>query len=151
MRPMARFTLPAAGGGPTPGPTRRARHLQPLLWCGRAEMREPTEVDFRRLQTRSGRPKATGSQVRPLTSSGHRSITAAKLERSLGSPSRARIRAPEFVASEQLTMAESVGVDVAKHTLEWCVGAEGKIQHARNEPRPIAPLVPQPLALAPQR
>src|SRR4030095_16088556 len=98
----------------------------------------------------AGDRKPPGPTVRPLTSSGHRSITAAKLERSLGSPSRARIREPEFVAPEQLTMAESVGVDVAKHTLEWCVGAEGKIQHTRNEPRPIGQLVRQLVALAPE-
>jgi transposase len=48
-------------------------------------------------------------------------------------------------------MAESVGIDVAKHTLEWCTGAEGKIQHARNEPRPIAQLVRQLVALDPAR
>jgi transposase len=48
-------------------------------------------------------------------------------------------------------MALSVGIDVAKHTLEWCAGAEGKIQHARNEPRSIAQLVRQLLALAPAR
>jgi len=48
-------------------------------------------------------------------------------------------------------MAESVGVDVAKHTLEWCIGAEGKIQDARNEPRPIAQLVRQLVALDPVR
>jgi len=48
-------------------------------------------------------------------------------------------------------MALSVGIDVAKHTLEWCAGAEGKIQHARNEPRPIAQLVRQLVALDPVR
>jgi transposase len=48
-------------------------------------------------------------------------------------------------------MAKSVGVDVAKHTLEWCAGAEGKIQHARNELRPIAQLVRQLVALDPVR
>jgi transposase len=48
-------------------------------------------------------------------------------------------------------MALSVGVDVAKHTLEWCAGAEGKIQHARNEPRPIAQFVRQLVALDPVR
>ena len=48
-------------------------------------------------------------------------------------------------------MALSVGIDVAKHTLEWCVGAQGKIQHARNEPRPIAQLVRELIALAPTR
>jgi transposase len=67
----------------------------------------------------------------------------------LGPPSRARIREPEFVAPEQLTVAESVGVDVAKH--KWCVGAEGKIQHARNEPRGVAQLVRQLVALDPAR
>jgi transposase len=48
-------------------------------------------------------------------------------------------------------MALCVGIDVAKHTLEWCVGIEGKIQHARNEPRPIAQLVRQLVALDPVR
>jgi len=48
-------------------------------------------------------------------------------------------------------MALCVGIDVAKHTLEWCAGAEGKIQHARNEPRPIAQLVRQLVALDPVR
>jgi transposase len=48
-------------------------------------------------------------------------------------------------------MALSVGIDVAKHTLEWCAGAEGKIQHARNEPRPIAQLVRELAALDPAR
>jgi transposase len=48
-------------------------------------------------------------------------------------------------------MALSVGIDVAKHTLEWNVGGEEKIQHARNEPRPIAQLVRQLIALDPTR
>jgi transposase len=48
-------------------------------------------------------------------------------------------------------MAPCVGIDVAKHTLEWCVGTEGKIQHARNEPRPIAQLVRQVVGLEPSR
>jgi transposase len=48
-------------------------------------------------------------------------------------------------------MALSVGIDVAKHTLEWCIGAAGKIQHGRNEPRPIAQLVRQLVALDPPR
>jgi transposase len=48
-------------------------------------------------------------------------------------------------------MALSVGIDVAKHTLEWNVGGEEKIQHARNEPRPIAQLVRQLVALDPPR
>ncbi len=38
-------------------------------------------------------------------------------------------------------MGLSIGIDVAKHTLEWAAGSEGKVQHARNEPRPIAGLV----------
>ena len=48
-------------------------------------------------------------------------------------------------------MASCIGIDVAKHTLEWCVGADGKIQHARNEPRAIAQLVRQLGELAPSR
>ena len=48
-------------------------------------------------------------------------------------------------------MALCVGIDVAKHTLEWCVGSEGAIQHTRNEPRPIAQLVRQLVALDPAR
>jgi len=48
-------------------------------------------------------------------------------------------------------MALCVGIDVAKHTLEWCVASEGAIQHARNEPRPIAQLVRQLVALEPKR
>jgi len=48
-------------------------------------------------------------------------------------------------------MASCVGIDVAKHTLEWCLGAEGRIQHARNEPRPIAQLIRQLVALRPER
>ena len=48
-------------------------------------------------------------------------------------------------------MASCVGIDVAKHTLEWSLGAEGKIQHASNEPRPIAQLVRQLVALGPER
>jgi len=48
--------------------------------------------------TRSGRPKVPGSLVRPLTSLGHRSIAAAKLERSPGPQMRARIREPECAA-----------------------------------------------------
>lgn len=44
-------------------------------------------------------------------------------------------------------MAECVGIDVAKHSLEWSLGSEGKIQHTRNEPRPIAQLVRHMLAL----
>lgn len=48
-------------------------------------------------------------------------------------------------------MALSVGIDVAKHTLEWNVGGEEKIQHVRNEPRPIAQLVRQLVTLDPTR
>jgi len=48
-------------------------------------------------------------------------------------------------------MAECVGIDVAKHTLEWSLGAEGKIQQARNEPRPIAQLVRRLVVLDPER
>jgi len=38
-------------------------------------------------------------------------------------------------------MTVCIGIDVSKHALEWSVGAEGRIQHTRNEPRPIAQLV----------
>lgn len=48
-------------------------------------------------------------------------------------------------------MGNSVGIDVAKHALEWCIGREGKIEHIRNEPRPIAGLVRRLVALAPER
>ena len=48
-------------------------------------------------------------------------------------------------------MAESVGIDVAKHTLEWNVAGEEKIQRASNAPRAIAQLVRQLLVLGPTR
>lgn len=48
-------------------------------------------------------------------------------------------------------MAVCVGIDVAKHTLEWAAGPEGAIQHARNELRPIAGLVRRLVALDPER
>ena len=48
-------------------------------------------------------------------------------------------------------MAVSAGVDVAKHTLEWNLGGEERIQHLRNEPRPIAQLVRHLVALDPVR
>jgi transposase len=48
-------------------------------------------------------------------------------------------------------MRPCVGIDVAKHTLEWSLGSEGKIQHARNEPRPIAGLVRRLVALDAER
>jgi transposase len=38
-------------------------------------------------------------------------------------------------------MGVCVGIDVAKHGLEWSVGSRGAIEHTRNEPRPIAGLV----------
>ena len=44
-------------------------------------------------------------------------------------------------------MAICIGIDVAKHTLEWTAGTEGKIQHTRNEPRPIAALVRRMVAV----
>jgi transposase len=44
-----------------------------------------------------------------------------------------------------------VGIDVAKHSLEWSEGAEGRIQHARNEPRPIAQLARRLVTLDPER
>jgi len=101
--------------------------------------------------TRNGRPKAPGSLVRPLTSSGLRSNAAAKLERSPGPLARARIREPEFVALEILPLADCIGIDVSKYTLEWSVGCEGRIQHTRNEPRPIGQLVRRIVALDPER
>lgn len=48
-------------------------------------------------------------------------------------------------------MSVCVGIDVAKHALEWTAGPEGGIQHARNEPRPIAALVRRLVALDPER
>ncbi len=48
-------------------------------------------------------------------------------------------------------MTGSVGIDVSKHSLEWAAGLEGKIQHVRNEPRPIAQLVRHIAALEPAR
>ncbi len=48
-------------------------------------------------------------------------------------------------------MSTSVGIDVAKRSLEWSVGSEGTIQHTRNEPRPIAQLVRRIVTLDPDR
>jgi len=48
-------------------------------------------------------------------------------------------------------MGVCVGIDVAKHSLEWSVGSEGQIEHTRNEPRPIAGLVRRLAALDPER
>ncbi len=45
-------------------------------------------------------------------------------------------------------MGPCVGIDVAKHTLEWSTESTGTIQHTRNEPRPIAGLVRRLVALA---
>lgn len=48
-------------------------------------------------------------------------------------------------------MADCIGIDVSKHALEWSVGPEGRIQHARNEPRPVAQLVRRLVELDPAR
>ncbi len=48
-------------------------------------------------------------------------------------------------------MADCIGIDVSKHALEWSVGATGRIQHTRNEPRPIAQLVRRIVTLDPTR
>ena len=48
-------------------------------------------------------------------------------------------------------MADCIGIDVSKHALEWSVGAAGRIQHTRNEPRPIAQLVRRVVTLDPTR
>lgn len=48
-------------------------------------------------------------------------------------------------------MTVCVGIDVAKLTLEWSLGSEGKIQHTRNEPRPLAQLARRLVALDPDR
>jgi transposase len=48
-------------------------------------------------------------------------------------------------------MGVCVGIDVAKHSLEWSMGSEGAIEHARNEPRPIVGLVRRLVALDPER
>jgi transposase len=48
-------------------------------------------------------------------------------------------------------MTVCVGIDVAKYTLEWSLGAEGKIQHLRNESRPIAQLVRRMVGFDPER
>jgi len=48
-------------------------------------------------------------------------------------------------------MTVCVGIDIAKHSFEWAAGSEGKIQHTRNEPRPIARLVQQMVSLGPER
>ncbi len=48
-------------------------------------------------------------------------------------------------------MTFCVGIDVAKHSLEWVAASEGKIQHVLNEPRPIAGLVHHLVSLGPER
>jgi transposase len=48
-------------------------------------------------------------------------------------------------------LANCIGIDVSKHALEWSVGSEGRIQHSRNEPRPIAQLVRRLVTLEPKR
>jgi len=48
-------------------------------------------------------------------------------------------------------MGSNVGIDVSKHSLEWCEGGLGTIQHVRNEPRPIASLVRRLVSLDPAR
>ncbi len=48
-------------------------------------------------------------------------------------------------------MSVCVGIDVAKYTLEWSAGPEGRIQHTRNEPRLIAALVRTMVVLDPER
>ena len=48
-------------------------------------------------------------------------------------------------------MAACIGIDVAKDTLEWSLGSEGKIQHTRNEPRPIAQLARRLVEIDPER
>lgn len=48
-------------------------------------------------------------------------------------------------------MAMNVGIDVSKHTLDWCPGSSGKIQQTKNEPRCIASLVQRVRAVGPER
>jgi transposase len=48
-------------------------------------------------------------------------------------------------------MATNVGIDVSKHTLDWCSGPSGKIKQTRNEPRYLVALVRRIAELAPQR
>ena len=48
-------------------------------------------------------------------------------------------------------MSLCVGIDVAKYTLEWAAGPTGKVEHTRNEPRPIAALVRRMVVLDPER
>ncbi len=48
-------------------------------------------------------------------------------------------------------MADCIGIDVSKHALEWSMRSAGRIQHTRNEPRPIAQLVRRIVTLDPER
>ncbi len=48
-------------------------------------------------------------------------------------------------------MATNVGIDVSKHSLDWCPGSSGKTQQTRNEPRCIASLVQRVIAVEPER
>jgi len=48
-------------------------------------------------------------------------------------------------------MTICIGIDVSKHALEWVHGPDGKIQHLRNEPRPILALVQRLVSIAPDR
>ncbi len=48
-------------------------------------------------------------------------------------------------------MATDIGIDVSKHTLDWCPGPSGKIQQTRLEPRCIASLVQRVSAVEPER
>ncbi len=48
-------------------------------------------------------------------------------------------------------MATDIGIDVSKHTLDWCPGPSVKIQQTRNEPRCIASLVQRVIAVEPER
>lgn len=48
-------------------------------------------------------------------------------------------------------MTTNVGIDVSKHTLDWCPGPSGEIQQSNNQPRAIASLVRRIAALSPTR
>ncbi len=48
-------------------------------------------------------------------------------------------------------MAINVGIDVSKHSLDWSVGSEGSICHAKNEPRSIAQLTRRLVEIDPER
>jgi len=48
-------------------------------------------------------------------------------------------------------MSKNLGVDVAKKTLDWADGPEGKVRTVRNEPRAIAALVRRFIELDPER